>query len=106
MVKYIRGVVIVWGKASSIPASSLRSKIVGPSNSRGGRHKIFIYIYMSGHPPPLLSATSSTLEVLSLEVTPTINMKLMLKKPADVDGKVWPAIAIGLFVAFGGILFG
>ncbi|KAH8802485.1 high-affinity glucose transporter [Xylogone sp. PMI_703] len=33
-------------------------------------------------------------------------MGLMLKKPADVPGKSWPAIAIGLFVAFGGILFG
>ncbi|KAF2263873.1 glucose transporter-like protein [Lojkania enalia] len=32
--------------------------------------------------------------------------KFMLKKPDDVPGKAWPAICIGLFVAFGGILFG
>ncbi|KAF2841660.1 glucose transporter-like protein [Patellaria atrata CBS 101060] len=30
----------------------------------------------------------------------------MLKKPDEVAGKTWPAIAIGLFVAFGGVLFG
>ncbi|KZF20778.1 high-affinity glucose transporter [Xylona heveae TC161] len=33
-------------------------------------------------------------------------MGLMLKKPADVAGKSWPAIVIGMFVAFGGVLFG
>ncbi|CZR69217.1 probable monosaccharide transporter [Phialocephala subalpina] len=33
-------------------------------------------------------------------------MGLMLKKPDDTPGKSWPAIAIGLFVAFGGVLFG
>ncbi|KAF2012811.1 glucose transporter-like protein [Aaosphaeria arxii CBS 175.79] len=30
----------------------------------------------------------------------------MLKKPENEAGKSWPAIAIGLFVAFGGVLFG
>ncbi|KAN0108477.1 high-affinity glucose transporter [Hyaloscypha variabilis] len=33
-------------------------------------------------------------------------MGLALKKPAGVPGKSWPAIIIGLFVAFGGVLFG
>lgn len=33
-------------------------------------------------------------------------MGIALKKPKDVPGKSWPAIVIGLFVAFGGILFG
>jgi hypothetical protein len=33
-------------------------------------------------------------------------MGLKLKKPEDLPGKSWPAIAIGLFVAFGGVLFG
>jgi sugar porter (SP) family MFS transporter len=33
-------------------------------------------------------------------------MGLALKKPKDVPGKSWPAIAIGLFVAFGGVLYG
>jgi hypothetical protein len=33
-------------------------------------------------------------------------MGLALKKPKDVPGRSWPAIMIGLFVAFGGILFG
>lgn len=32
--------------------------------------------------------------------------KLALNKPADIEGKSWPAIAIGIFVAFGGVLFG
>lgn len=33
-------------------------------------------------------------------------MGIMIKKPADVPGSALPAIAIGLFVAFGGVLFG
>ena len=33
-------------------------------------------------------------------------MGLSLKKPEGVPGKSWPAILIGLFVAFGGVLFG
>lgn len=33
-------------------------------------------------------------------------MGLALKKPADVPGRSWPAILIGMFVAFGGVLFG
>lgn len=31
---------------------------------------------------------------------------LALSKPENVEGKSWPAIAIGAFVAFGGVLFG
>ncbi|KAL5349730.1 Plasma membrane low glucose sensor [Pseudogymnoascus australis] len=33
-------------------------------------------------------------------------MRIALTKPKDVPGRSWPAIVIGLFVAFGGILFG
>lgn len=33
-------------------------------------------------------------------------MGFMLKKPDDEPGAAWPAIVVGLFVAFGGILFG
>lgn len=33
-------------------------------------------------------------------------MVLGIKKPADVPGSSVPAIVIGIFVAFGGILFG
>lgn len=33
-------------------------------------------------------------------------MGLSLKKPEGVPGRSWPAIVIGLFVAFGGVLFG
>ncbi|KAL9636777.1 MAG: hypothetical protein Q9204_002123 [Flavoplaca sp. TL-2023a] len=33
-------------------------------------------------------------------------MGVMIKKPADVPGSALPAILIGLFVAFGGVLFG
>jgi hypothetical protein len=31
---------------------------------------------------------------------------LAFSKPEGVAGKTWPAIAVGLFVAFGGVLFG
>lgn len=33
-------------------------------------------------------------------------MGFMIKKPSDVEGSALPAILIGLFVAFGGVLFG
>lgn len=33
-------------------------------------------------------------------------MGIMIKKPENVAGSAAPAIVIGLFVAFGGILFG
>ncbi|KAL9093848.1 MAG: hypothetical protein Q9165_003771 [Trypethelium subeluteriae] len=33
-------------------------------------------------------------------------MPLLIKKPDNVAGAAWPAIAVGMFVAFGGILFG
>ncbi|KAH7407902.1 putative glucose transporter rco-3 [Cadophora sp. MPI-SDFR-AT-0126] len=33
-------------------------------------------------------------------------MGIALKKPEGVPGRSWPAIVIGLFVAFGGVLFG
>jgi hypothetical protein len=33
-------------------------------------------------------------------------MGLKLKKPDDVAGSAFPAIIIGMFVAFGGVLFG
>lgn len=32
--------------------------------------------------------------------------KLSIVKPHGEEGKSWPAICIGLFVAFGGVLFG
>lgn len=31
---------------------------------------------------------------------------LGLKKPADEEGAAWPAILVGGFAAFGGILYG
>jgi SP family sugar:H+ symporter-like MFS transporter len=33
-------------------------------------------------------------------------MGFMLKKPTDEAGASWPAIMVGIFVAFGGVLFG
>ena len=33
-------------------------------------------------------------------------MGVMIKKPENVAGSAAPAIIIGLFVAFGGVLFG
>jgi hypothetical protein len=33
-------------------------------------------------------------------------MGFAIKKPADATGSATPAIVIGLFVAFGGVLFG
>ncbi|KKY26458.1 putative mfs monosaccharide [Phaeomoniella chlamydospora] len=39
-------------------------------------------------------------------VSPASKMGLMLKKPDEVAGSAVPAILVGLFVAFGGVLFG
>src|SRR5438094_80732 len=36
----------------------------------------------------------------------SILRKASLAKPGDEAGKSWPAIAVGAFVAFGGVLFG
>lgn len=33
-------------------------------------------------------------------------MGIMIKKPEGAAGSAWPAICVGLFVAFGGVLFG
>lgn len=33
-------------------------------------------------------------------------MPLTIKPPPGTPGKAWPAIAVGLFVAFGGVLYG
>lgn len=33
-------------------------------------------------------------------------MPLVLAPPPGTPGKAWPAIAVGLFVAFGGVLYG
>ncbi|KAK5188560.1 Plasma membrane low glucose sensor, partial [Cryomyces antarcticus] len=33
-------------------------------------------------------------------------MGILLKKPPNAAGAAWPAIVVGLFVAFGGVLFG
>lgn len=35
-----------------------------------------------------------------------IERRVSLVKPGDEPGKAWPAIAMGFFVAFGGVLFG
>lgn len=32
--------------------------------------------------------------------------KASISRPAEEAGKSWPAIAMGFFVAFGGVLFG
>ncbi len=33
-------------------------------------------------------------------------MGLAIKPPPGTPGKAWPAIVVGFFVAFGGVLFG
>jgi SP family sugar:H+ symporter-like MFS transporter len=33
-------------------------------------------------------------------------MPMMIRRPEGEVGAVWPAIAVGTFVAFGGVLFG
>jgi hypothetical protein len=62
--------------------------------------------YIACPPPRLL-----VFPKLSLSSTPyfgdtTNRMGISLKKPEGVPGKSWPAIMIGMFVAFGGVLFG
>merc|ERR1711939_81062 len=47
------------------------------------------------------------IQTLSLENTEQqVKMGIAIKKPEGVPGRSWPAIVIGLFVAFGGVLFG
>lgn len=54
------------------------------------------------------SATTATPDyTVVLHTTTTLsNMGFMLRKPDDAAGSATPAILIGLFVAFGGVLFG
>lgn len=54
-----------------------------------------------------LSHPQSTLCIYLDLNTPTATMaKLSIAKPRDEAGKAWPAICVGAFVAFGGVLFG
>ena len=39
-------------------------------------------------------------------MAPPVLRKLSLVKPQEEAGKAWPAIVVGAFVAFGGVLFG
>lgn len=43
---------------------------------------------------------------LYLELHPLSTMGLMIQKPEHVAGSAAPAILVGLFVSFGGILYG
>lgn len=45
---------------------------------------------------------SPTISLRTLSKT----MGFLIRKPEGTPGSAWPAIAIGLFVAFGGVLFG
>jgi hypothetical protein len=47
---------------------------------------------------------STSLTELQTQLSDT--MGFLLKPPPDTPGKAWPAIVIGLFVAFGGVLYG
>jgi hypothetical protein len=49
---------------------------------------------------------SSTILFNYLPRTNIPTMGFAIKKPADATGSAMPAICIGLFVAFGGVLFG
>jgi hypothetical protein len=49
---------------------------------------------------------STTTHIPILISISNIKMGLMIKKPDDVVGSAAPAIIIGVFVAFGGILVG
>jgi hypothetical protein len=48
--------------------------------------------------------------VRAVSVNPNTKMgflqSLSLSRPDNEAGKTWPAIAVGMFVAFGGVLFG
>jgi hypothetical protein len=49
---------------------------------------------------------TKTLSACRLSTVPALKMGLGLKKPEGTAGKSWLAILIGIFVAFGGVLFG
>lgn len=57
---------------------------------------------------PALPAVYSKLALLKSLASVLIHLKmpLTIKPPEGTPGKAWPAIAVGLFVAFGGVLFG
>lgn len=50
--------------------------------------------------------SSSPAQLFDLWRSPLFTMGIMLKKPPQAAGSTAPAILIGLFVAFGGVLFG
>lgn len=68
-------------------------------------------LYLAFHPclrcisqkgPP----SQSQLSLRSFVIHTLLIMGLMIKKPEHVAGSAAPAIIVGLFVAFGGVLFG
>jgi hypothetical protein len=66
------------------------------------------------HPTSLLSSINNISEELSrphrlprsLSSEGSFTMGLMIRKPEGSVGSAFPAIMVGLFVAFGGVLFG
>jgi hypothetical protein len=58
------------------------------------------------HLPSRYRQTNQGSAVTVLAQTDSIMARRLPVKPAEDEGKAWPAIAIGLFVAFGGVLFG
>jgi hypothetical protein len=69
-----------------------------------GSSYINTHIYPSFISPSLSITSSFQLSLLwsCLHIT----MVLGINRPAGEVGAVWPAIAVGTFVAFGGVLFG
>lgn len=75
-------------------------------------HYSCVYIYLPAlplqitYPVSVRRIAESSLYLTHPDTYPTINMGVMLKPPEGTPGSAWPAIMVGLFVAFGGVLFG
>ena len=65
------------------------------------------FLVVLWHLVPIVGASCLLNTSLPLHYRADIReMGLALKKPDGAAGASWPAIVIGLFVAFGGVLFG
>jgi hypothetical protein len=73
-----------------------------------GHPLVTVFIFSSPRAHDHISDDSSqpSSSTFTLPQRGLITMGIMLKKPADAPGSAAPAIMVGLFVAFGGVLYG
>jgi hypothetical protein len=90
--KSLRARIILKYFAGSLSAHTCSSDLHGELIS--GPFTPHVFLYYSPKYPPVP------------DTDPFFTMGIMIRPPQDAPGSATPAILIGLFVAFGGILFG